>query len=295
MLSETAPAKINLYLHIGPLRADGLHDLESLFVFARDGDVVSAEPSENLTLTVNGDFAGALSGLSSEDNLIIRAARALRDHAGVSAGAALHLEKNLPVAAGIGGGSADAAAALRVLCRLWDIDIDPRTLAELAFPLGADIPACIEGAPVRVSGAGEVMSAAPRLPALHVCIVNPLIDMPTGPVFRAFDAANPAPSTPELYHGPTDTIDDVRTLLNETRNDLQPPALKLAPVIGDVLAFLDKQPGVLGARMSGSGASCFCLLESATHATAVRKSAVGQGWWAVASPLRQSALESAHD
>lgn len=285
MIVESAPAKINLYLHIGPLRPDGLHDLASLFVFAKDGDEIRAEKSSKLSLDIAGPYANALAGAAVEDNLVWRAATGLQDYAGVKTGAAITLEKRLPVAAGVGGGSADAAAALRALVRLWHIDISDAALAGLAFSLGADVPACLARAPVNVSGAGEKLKPGPSLPPLWCCLVNPRVSMPTGPVFRGFDDANPAPSHPVAINLPAAGYEALTGALKRTRNDLEPYACSRAPVIRDVLSTLADAPGALIARMSGSGATCFALFSSGTAAKRARNKAQGRGWWAMASPL----------
>lgn len=285
MIVESAPAKINLYLHIGPLRPDRLHDLASLFVFAKDGDEIRAEKSSKLSLDIAGPYANALAGAAVKDNLVWRAAIGLQDYAGVKTGAAIMLEKRLPVAAGVGGGSADAAAALRVLVRLWNIDISDVALARLAFSLGADVPACLARSPVNVSGAGEKLEQGPSLPPLWCCLVNPRVSMPTGPVFRAFDNANPAPSHPVVISLPTAGYEALTSALKCTRNDLEPYACSRAPVIRDVLSTLADAPGALMARMSGSGATCFALFSSGTAAMRARNKAQGRGWWAMASPL----------
>ena len=290
MITETAPAKINLYLHVGPVRADGLHELASLFVFAEEGDRVSAAPSEDLSLEVTGPFAPALAGLAAADNLVLRAAARLREACGATAGAALTLEKTLPVAAGIGGGSADAAAALRALRRLWAVDMDEAALAGLAFSLGADIPACLAGRPVNVGGAGERMAPGPLLPPLWICLVNPGVETPTGPIFRAFDGANPAPPAPAFAPlatacGPVGYA-ALKAALDGARNDLQPFAVDGAPVIADVLDTLARAPGGFCARMSGSGATCFALFEAEAPARRAAEDARGEGWWAMASRVR---------
>lgn len=290
MIVETAPAKINLYLHVGPVRDDGLHELASLFVFAGDGDRISAAPSDDLSLEVTGPFAPALADLPAQDNLVLRAASRLREACGVTTGAALTLEKNLPIAAGIGGGSADAAAALRALVRLWDADIGEDALVRLAFSLGADIPACLAGAPVNVTGAGEAMATGPVLPPLWVCLVNSGVETPTGPIFRAFDAAHPAPAAPALatlasLQAPSG-YDALQGMLAASRNDLQPFAVERAPVIADVLEALAQAPGALVARMSGSGATCFALFDTETNARRAEREARGRGWWTMASRLR---------
>jgi len=294
MITETAPAKINLYLHVGPVRADGLHELASLFVFAEDGDRVSAAPAAGLSLEVTGPFAAALDALPAADNLVMRAAARLREAGGVAAGAALTLEKNLPIAAGIGGGSADAAAALRALARLWTLDIDEAAFARLAFALGADIPACLAGTPVNVGGAGERMTAGPALPPLWVCLVNPGVETPTGPIFRAFDAAHPAPPEPVFAAIPSSpppssaprAYAPLKEALAGARNDLQPFAVEGAPVIAEVLDLLDAAQGAFCARMSGSGATCFALFEAEDAARRAARDARSRGWWAMASRLR---------
>lgn len=284
MIVESAPAKINLYLHIGPKRRDGLHDLASLFVFTKDGDVIRAEKNDGITLNVTGPFAGELGG-AAEDNLVWRAAKALQKAAGVKDGAAITLEKNLPVAAGVGGGSADAAATLRALKRLWRIDISDAALERLAFSLGADAPACLACAPVNVTGAGELLEKGPHLPPLWCCLVNPRAPMPTGPIFRAFDAANPAPETPKLMTMKNADYASLKSALVNSRNELEPFACEKAPVIRDVLAELADAPGALIARMSGSGATCFALFSSGAAASRARRKAESKGWWAMASRL----------
>ncbi len=285
MITEIAPAKINLYLHVGGLRDDGLHDLASLFVFTCDGDNISVAPSDELSLRVEGPFSGALNDLPPEKNLIWQAAVLLQKEFSIARSAEILLEKNLPIAAGIGGGSADAAAAMRALIKLWDVEITDAALSRLAFKLGADVPACLRRAPVNVTGAGEEVSPGPTLPSLWACIVNPGVDMPTGPVFRAFDAANPSPSRPllEALHG--DGYDAVAVLMSDTRNDLEPMACVIAPEIGATLLFLRQQSGAIAARMSGSGATCFALFSTFDAAKRAQNCAQSAGWWALASPL----------
>jgi len=285
VIQEFAPAKLNLYLHVGGVRSDGLHDLKSLFVFAEDGDIVKAASADTLSLTIVGPFASALERFPPEANLIWKAARLLQDYSKTDYGAAITLDKRLPIAAGIGGGSADAAAALRALKRLWRIDISNEALSKLAFRLGADVPACLSGAPVLVSGAGEVLKKGPVLPPLWACLVNPLVETPTGRIFRAFDAANPYPPVPSspTLSGPT--YASVQDMMATSRNDLQPAGLAHAPVIETVIAKLQDAPGALCARMSGSGATCFALFASKSAAEAATKRARGDGWWAMASSI----------
>lgn len=285
MITETAPAKVNLYLHVGPLRADGLHDLASLFVFTEDGDIISVKPAKDISLQVTGPFADALKGAPPEQNLVWKAAVLLQRECGVAKGAAITLEKNLPVAAGVGGGSADAAAALRALIRLWNVEIAQEKLERLAFALGADVPACLSRAPVNVSGAGEKLSPGPALAPVWAALVNPRIEMPTGPVFRSFDAVNAHPAQPFLAPLFPASCEGARALMATTHNDLETPARALAPAIEETLAFLAQRPGALGARMSGSGATCFALFPSAEGARRTERAARARGWWALASRL----------
>ncbi|MEM9170401.1 MAG: 4-(cytidine 5'-diphospho)-2-C-methyl-D-erythritol kinase [Pseudomonadota bacterium] len=286
-VAETAPAKINLYLHVGPLRSDGLHDLDSLVAFADVGDVVIAAPAAGLSLTVDGPFAPALAPYPVEDNLVFAAARRLAEAGGVRTGAALRLVKNLPVAAGIGGGSADAAAALRALMRLWRLDVAPRQLRDIAFSLGADVPACLDRVPVFMRGAGERLERGPRLPPLWVCLVNPGCETPTGPVFRAFDAATPAPPTPagpegaDLRAGYGAVVD----FMAHCRNDLQHFAICRQTVIEDAIGVLAMSPGCIAARMSGSGATAFGLFTSGAAAERAAHRAHGRGWWAASGRI----------
>lgn len=286
MIREDAPAKINLYLHVGPVREDGLHDLASLFVFTEKGDVISAAPADDLSLEITGSFAPVLHGHPLTENLVYKAAEMLREKSGVSAGARLTLEKKLPVAAGIGGGSADAAAALRALVGLWDLSISDAELEALAFGLGADIPACLAGTPILVEGAGEVLRPAPALPPLYVCLVNPGIDMPTGPVFRQFDAGktiSQIPVHPELSF---QSANDIADLMKHSRNDLEDPAMEIDKMaIANVLEILRGTKGVLGARMSGSGATCFALFADEEDAQAARQQFSKMPYWTMVSRI----------
>ena len=285
MIVENAPAKVNLYLHIGPTRRDGLHDLASLFVFAEKGDVIRVEAAKDFNLTVSGPYADSLQDLPAEKNIVMVAARRLANEVCDGKAASITLEKNLPVAAGVGGGSADAAAALRALVRLWHADISEAALAKLTFSLGADVPACLARAPVNVSGAGERLDVGPALPPLWIALVNPRVAMPTGPVFRAFDSQTPTPAPAVLAHAPAPTYEGLRALMGATRNDLEPHAIVLAPVIRDVLDWLAAAPGALAARMSGSGATCFALFASESAAQRAAHGAGARGWWAMASRL----------
>jgi 4-diphosphocytidyl-2-C-methyl-D-erythritol kinase len=263
---------VNLALHVLGRRGDGYHLLDSLVAFAGVGDVLHAAPADSLTLAVTGPFAPALR--VEPDNLVLRAARALAKVAGVAPRAALVLEKHLPVAAGIGGGSADAAAALRLLARLWQV---PPADAELALSLGADVPVCLAGRPAHMSGVGEVLAPAPRLPPCGLLLVNPGVAVATPAVFRARTGAFSAPlALPEGWADAAAMAADLARL----SNDLEPPAVALEPAIGEVLGALRALPGALLARMSGSGATCFALFASAGEARAAAGRIARPGWWA---------------
>ncbi|MDZ4395074.1 4-(cytidine 5'-diphospho)-2-C-methyl-D-erythritol kinase [Cypionkella sp.] len=271
-MREFAPAKINLALHVTGQRGDGYHLLDSIVVFAGVGDWVSVAPADRLSLTVTGP-QGA--GLSGDDNLVLRAARAL----GVAA--TLELEKHLPVASGIGGGSADAAATLRALSALRGMAM-PDAAAVLA--LGADVPVCLAGRPVRMQGVGEVLTALPPLPECYVVLVNPGVALSTPEVFKAL----PRKDNPAMTAMPAcGSAQELAAWLRDQRNDLEAPAMVLAPVIGAVKAALEARPGCLIARMSGSGATCFGLFASEELA----KAAVGAlredapAWWVAAAPV----------
>jgi 4-diphosphocytidyl-2-C-methyl-D-erythritol kinase len=280
-LTEAAPAKVNLYLHVTGRRADRYHLLDSLVAFAEVGDLLHAEPADSLSLRVEGPFAPALAG--EPDNLVLRAARALAAEAGVTAGARLVLEKRLPVASGIGGGSADAAAALRVLCRLWRLAPPPGVLARLAASLGADVPVCLAGRTARMGGIGERLEPAPPLPPCGVLLVNPGIAVATAEVFRVRRGAWSEPATlPPAWDDAAGMAADLAKL----RNDLERPAVGLWPAIGDVLAALVATPGCLLARMSGSGATCFALYADAAAARQAAGRIQEPGWWSWDGGLR---------
>lgn len=261
---ERAYAKINLALHVRRRRNDGYHELETVFAFCTDGDDVSVESAGGLSLTIDGPFA---KGLSCTDNLVVRAARSLDDNRG----ATLRLTKNLPVAAGIGGGSADAAATLRLLSRTWVIDAD---LHAIAAALGSDVPACLSSIAARGEGRGELLDLLDpgELSGIPVLLVNPNIPLATAGVFAAWDGVDRG------------ALSDWRS----GRNDLEAPARLLVPEIGALLDWLAKLPGATLARMSGSGATCFALFDSMTsrdtarHATAERFPT----YWSLASSLR---------
>ena len=286
-VSEFAPAKVNLYLHVTGRRADGYHLLDSLAVFPAVGDRLLAMPAEALSLTFEGPFGAVLAGEADNPetgNLVLRAARAL----GGTAGARIVLEKHLPVASGIGGGSADAAATLRLLCRLWDLPLAATPvasvrgapasagLARIALRLGADVPVCLASRAARMGGVGETLTAAPGLPPAGMVLVNPGVALATAAVFRARGAGFSAPAElPASWPDAATMAND----LGKLRNDLEPPAIGLCPVIGVVLSALAAVPGCLLARMSGSGATCFGLFPDAPTAEAAARALARPGWW----------------
>ncbi|HCR95806.1 MAG TPA: 4-(cytidine 5'-diphospho)-2-C-methyl-D-erythritol kinase [Oceanicaulis sp.] len=264
--TEFAPAKVNLTLRVGGPRADGYHPLESLVVFADWSDQLRALPAETLTLSLTGPGAEGLQ--ADPQNLVLKAAYALRAAADKpELGATLTLDKHLPVAAGLGGGSSDAAAALRLLNRVWDLGFSIKQLAEIGTVVGADVPACVHARPLRMEGIGERVTPLIAWPALHGVIVHPGAPVPTGPVFKAYDATEPGrlmPGKPMI----AGTLDDAIDRLLLDGNDLQAPAIAQTPVIQTALDVLSAQPGARLARMSGSGASCFALFETADAAQA---------------------------
>ena len=277
--SQTAYAKINLALHVRRRRADGYHDIETLFAFAEDGDLVEAVAGE-AGLSLTGSFAQALRNDDPEDNLVMRAARRLAALLGHQDVPPIRLDKRLPVAAGIGGGSADAAAVLRLLADRYGIGIDDARITELAAQLGADVPACLASIPVRGDGRGDELMPveASGLAGLPLLLVNPGVPLATGPVFAAWDRIDRGP----LADG------DPLTAALVGRNDLEPPARVLCPMIGEVVGGLATQPGVLLARMSGSGATCFALFDRIEDRDAADQAIANArpGWWRLATRLR---------
>ncbi len=275
MIVERAPAKINLALHVRGRRADGYHELETLFAFLQDGDCVSLKRAEISRFSLTGPFAAALSG--EGDNLVLRAVRLFSDRFGDVGPLDIVLDKHLPVASGIGGGSADAAATLRALARLAGVSPDTAALFEIAEVLGADVPACLLGRSAIGTGKGEQLDPLDGLSDVPVLLVNPGVAVSTGPVFRAWDGIDRGPI------GDGSLID--RALAG--RNDLEPPARAIAPIIGEVVALLQQQPGMILARMSGSGATCFALFETIAHCehAAAMVRATAPSWWCLESAL----------
>jgi 4-diphosphocytidyl-2-C-methyl-D-erythritol kinase len=281
-----APAKVNLYLHVTGRRADGYHVLDSLIAFADIGDRLTAEPAGVLSLEVSGPEAQSLPS-TYEDNLVLRAARLLAAYAGIATGAALRLQKNLPVAAGIGGGSSDAAAALRALRQLWQVSVGDAALCALAARLGADIPACVGGRAVWVGGVGERIEPAAVLPKAGILLANPRTKLPTAAVFAArrgpFGDLGPFGEPGRFDPMPADVV-GLAQILMRCRNDLTDAAIGLLPEIGAVLASLGALPGALLARMSGSGATCFALFRDRGAAERAREAlaAAEPHWWCAA-------------
>ena len=282
-LVESAPAKVNLTLRVLGRRADGYHDIESLVVFADVADRLALTPGDALTLTVNGPRA-AQSGAVA-DNLVIKAARALTARLPKLRAGAFHLEKNVPVAAGLGGGSADAAAALRLLARANKIDRDDPRLHDAARETGADVPVCLDPRTRLMRGIGEILSAPLPLPRLHALLVNPGVAVPTKTVFSGWSLS---PNFTSVSTAAADAalakISNERQLLEWLKreaNDLQPPAIALAPAIAEVLAELRAAAGCRLARMSGSGATCFGLFSSHAETAAAGKMLRAQfpHWW----------------
>jgi len=284
-VTRTAPAKLNLSLHVTGQRADGYHVLDGLIAFAETGDSVTARPADTLALSVGGPFVHALDA-EAEANLVLRAARALADRTGTTAGAALHLDKQLPVAAGLGGGSADAAAALRALVTLWDVDIDDAALHALALELGADVPVCLAGRAAFVGGIGEELAPLDGLPPAPLVLVNPGVAVPTPRVFRARSGA--FSTAPPRWRMPPSGVRELAARLSAQRNDLTTAAETVAPAVGEVLDALRDAPGCLLARMSGSGATCFGVFANTASAqTAAHTLAASRpGWWVRSSRLQ---------
>lgn len=260
-IEQVARAKLNLALHVRARRGDGYHELETLFAFVELGDVLRVAPAERDSLAIAGPFAAGLADES--DNLVTRAAAAFAQAFGGGAHA-IALEKNLPVASGIGGGSADAAATLVALARLHGVAPDHPQLFAIAEALGSDVPACLFGRTAIGRGRGERLEPVAGTPGTPVLLVNPRVAVSTAAVFARWDGVDRGPLGADPLAG---------------RNDLEPPARAVAPVIGDVLASLAEQPGVRLARMSGSGATCFALFYDAGACADAAGALAGTGWW----------------
>jgi 4-diphosphocytidyl-2-C-methyl-D-erythritol kinase len=291
-LTTRARAKVNLTLRVLGRRADGYHELESLVAFAGVGDALSLDPGPELALTIGGPRSD---GLPADDsNLILRAARALA--AEVSGqieqlrSGRFHLVKRLPVASGIGGGSADAAGALRLLARLNGLPPDDPALSRAAASVGADVPVCLESRARIMAGIGERLGPPLTLPPLFALLVNPGVPVETAAVFRELGlrAGEVGPGAGEVATSRSETRADLIASLAESGNDLEAPARRVAPVLDSVLAHLRALPGCRLARMSGSGATCFALFDDCRQSAATgRALARAQpSWWVKATVLR---------
>ena len=286
-LRLAAPAKVNLYLHVTGRRADGYHLLDSLVVFTALSDELELSLADGMSLSVRGAFAENTG--PPEDNLVLRAARALAGAAKVDMGMAAVLTKNIPAAAGLGGGSADAAAALRGLMRLWDIPPDAVDLPAIALELGADIPVCLAARPSFVGGVGEKIEAAPALPAAGLLLVNPGVALATPSVFTGRRGGFLPPG--RFDESPASAV-ALAAMLRERENDLTGAAISLAPVISNVLDALESVPGCHLARMTGSGATCFGLFDDESAAASAAGEIMRDGWWVEATRILQPGQNS---
>jgi 4-diphosphocytidyl-2-C-methyl-D-erythritol kinase len=289
VLTERARAKVNLTLHVRGRRADGYHDLESLVAFADCADGLTLAPAQTLALQVSGPRAAECGGLA--DNLVLKAARALGERVPALTSGTFELDKHLPAAAGIGGGSADAAAALRLLARANDLSPDDARVVEAGRATGADVPACLRSSACVMSGIGEKL-AAMRMPPLPAVLINPGVPVATRDVFAALglkagDTFGADGEAVPIAWPEAASADDWLPAIAAGRNDLEPPASRIQPAIGDVLALLNASDGCLLARMSGSGATCFGLFnDSAAARDAARNIRVRQPrWWIEATTL----------
>jgi 4-diphosphocytidyl-2-C-methyl-D-erythritol kinase len=274
-ISGHAAAKINLFLHVTGRREDGYHELDSLVGFTAIGDHITVDASEEITLSIGGPFGGGLP--VSDDNLVLAAARLLAEEVGFQGGAAITLQKNLPVSSGIGGGSADAAATLQALNQLWDVGASREMLATIGLRLGADVPVCLHSKTARMSGIGDIIHPLDPLPDLGVLLVNPGVAVSTPQVFKARKGAFSSPLDASV---PKDGK-DLCEFLARQRNDLQVSAIELVPEITTVLETLSDLEGCRLSRLSGSGATCFGLFDDQASAIAARDivSACHADWW----------------
>ena len=273
-----ARAKINLYLHVLGRREDGYHELDSLFVFGEFADLIDVRPSRSLRLKVKGTFGGALP--ESNDNLILRAAKLLSDAVQIKPNAEITLTKNLPIAAGLGGGSADAAATLRALAVFWEIPPNSLDLTLLGLGLGADIPACLLSEPCFVGGVGELVEPVPGFPSVPILLVNPGEALATASVFAGTKQEFSKKSRFETI---PDSVDGLVSALKSSRNDLERSAIELCPAVAEVLQAIRATDGCRLARMSGSGATCFGLYSDVMEAREAAKSLRQRGWWSEAT------------
>lgn len=277
MIREFAAAKVNLALRVGALRDDGYHPVDSIVVFADWGDKLAVEPAESLSLRMTGPQTAGLP--SGENNLVIRAVHALAGAAGREAAGSITLEKHIPAGAGLGGGSADAAAALRAFNRIWQLDWPLDMLAGIGAEIGSDVPACVWSQPLRMTGRGERIRPIDAWPDFRALLVNPRLPVATGPVFAAFDQA-PA-GTGAAFRPTADTgMQAILESLRAATNDLTDAAIRVQPVVRDVLLEIDTAGGAELVRMSGSGATCFAIYSTASRrdAAAVSLQATRPDW-----------------
>lgn len=277
-----APAKINLFLHITGKREDGYHLLQSVMVFVDVGDDLEFSPHDTLFIDVDGPFAGDMP--PPHENLVFKAAQMLAQEYGLPMRGAIRLTKKLPVASGIAGGSSDTAAALKGLVRLWGLPDEQDRVQRIAQKLGADVPACLIGKPVWAEGIGEKMMRLPEMPPLHFVLANPMIATPTPEVFRRFRNKF---SAPIQFLGRRKTAQEWVADMKIYRNDLTEPALEVTPEIAEVLRALQGLPGCRIARLSGSGATCFGVFDSAEAAIVAVNMLKQQQprWWAAPAGL----------
>jgi len=287
-LSITAPAKINLYLHIVGRHANGLHLIDSLIAFSDIHDTLSFATSSGLSLEIDGPFGSQLK--TEPNNLVLEAARGLAQLCGIKKGARLQLTKNLPIASGIGGGSSDAAATLKGLIQLWEVQPNNQDLHDLALKLGADVPACLSARSAFISGVGEIVSKTNHLPLCSIVLVNTGTPISTPTVFKNFIKSQAKFSKPRRVNfSPRNLIEFVSTL-ETCQNDLDQVAQALCPEIAQVLGELRESHGALLSRMSGSGATCFAIFANPEEATAVSLDLKQRhpSWWIKAGTLISS-------
>ena len=281
-ITAIAPAKVNLYLHITGKKKTGYHELDSLIVFTELHDIISVTTHHNIEISVRGPLAGQLSE-SPETNLVYKAAQILTELTDIPKGAKITVSKNIPVAAGLGGGSADAAAAIQALCKLWNIGLEDRVLATIALSLGSDVPACLLSKTAQISGFGEILKPVPEFPKnLHLVLVNPGIKLLTKSVYEGF--RGPFKGTKSISLFPTNPT-NLPAFLQQCSNDLSESAKELCPDIIEVLDALESCTGCYLARISGSGPSCFGIFPNAKVANlaALQIARRKTDWWVKAT------------
>ncbi|MEH6475714.1 MAG: 4-(cytidine 5'-diphospho)-2-C-methyl-D-erythritol kinase [Sneathiella sp.] len=286
-LSKLARPKVNLFLHVTGKRDDGYHLLESLVCFPCGGDRIEVSAADQITASVSGPFGASIG--TTDENLVVKAAKLLKTQFNITAGAHIHLEKNLPVASGIGGGSSNAAVCLQLLCELWNVTPSPEILSDIALQLGADVPVCLAAVPALMTGIGEQVTPVAALPNLHILLVNPLVAVSTPEVFKAINWSS-LPAYDD-YEDVGSSADGFIAKLAQTSNHLQAPAISLLPEIATVLKMIEAQPDCLLSRMSGSGATCFGLFNSAGEAAFAQKKIleIKPDWWSLSSAINSEA------